>query len=186
MTALRYKNLIGFEINIWMDELPLKLIQLNKANWIKKGFECGTKATKFSSVAVEVFRPMGASYYYGMLGARYTDEIEDKFVVSLPTNIDNSAFDNDFTYSTRGLGNVSLKNSEWYSKYILSGVESVNGNIPKEGLLTFQNLALSDVGSCGFLFECLSASVLTLLTSECVPRNFLEAEQLLNFDVRSV
>lgn len=179
MTHISFSNEIGFDINIWINQLPLKPMEQESVKWQEQRFRRGELSGLHKSAAIEIFRPGGGTFGYGLLGAFFKPSDENVLNVSVPKSIEGEFFNCDYDFLADNIDSVSVQGSEEYYKFILDGIGSLGSQIPQSGFLSFVNIACGEIGSSGRLFSVLGAAIIRLLTAETPPSSFLEAKSLL-------
>ncbi|WP_144034316.1 hypothetical protein [Sphingomonas sp. IBVSS2] len=178
MPRLEFSNNLGRRARVWLDDLPGDALLSNEAMREAHVFEGGPAIARRRRVAIEVFRPFGPSFHYGLLGGEYqaTDGHELEVVVPIDTPFAERLYGDALAGS---LDVVTIGGLPEYTGAICAGVEQVNIGARPSGVLNITCMAHGEIGSAPIMFSSLARALIVALCRSDQPSSLDEAMALL-------
>ncbi|WP_245442369.1 hypothetical protein [Rhizobium chutanense] len=129
-------------------------------------------------MAVEIARPVGGMTVYGLLSATFDQSIKAQGLqVNVP--IEPTKGESWFLSLAPSYDKVLTGFAAEYMLGLFNGIEDLREGVPSFGVLSFDRMAHSDIGSSIDIFRQLTRAVVRALTMEQVPETPEEAFALL-------
>ncbi|PDS77272.1 hypothetical protein CO667_18600 [Rhizobium sp. L43] len=178
MSCHAFTKATGASLRLWLDEAPPSIEATRCHLWESKVFASGEGTPRRKSVAVEIARPVGGMTVYGLLSATFDQSIKAQGLrVNVP--IEPTEGESWFLSLAPRYDKVLSGFAAEYMPGLFKGIEDLREGAPSFGILSFDRMAHSDVGSSIDIFRKLTRAVVRALVMERVPETPEEAYALL-------
>lgn len=178
MTEFVLPTGVGRKVRLWIDNLPAVATVAAHAKRIEYLVTDAKAVALHTSVAVEVFQPMGGSFRYGLLGAELSPDSTGTF--SVVVFAESPEANRRYSKSLAGkLDEVMVGGTPQYAAAVIAGIRTMQKESRPSGRLIFSRMAHGSAGSAPIVFEMLAKAVVRLLIRDGKPQTADEAATLL-------
>ncbi|MGO7988437.1 hypothetical protein [Rhizobium leguminosarum] len=179
MSCHNFEKASGTRFRLWLDEAPPSMEPTRCYLWESKVFVSAEGIPHRKSVAAEIARPVGGMTVYGLLSVTLDQSIKTQGLqVNVPierTEGESWSLSLAPIYDKVLTGFVAE-----YMPGLFKGIEDVGeGALPSFGILSFERMAHSDIGSSIDIFRELTRAIVRALTMKQVPETPDDAFALL-------
>lgn len=178
MSCLEFSDNLGRSARVWLDDLPGDVLLPSETMRETYVFESGAAIVKRQRVAIEIFRPLGPSFHYGLLGGEYqtVEGHELQVIVPIDTPVSERLYGDALASS---LDVVRVGGMPEYAGAICAGVGQVSIGARPSGVLNITCMAHGEIGSAPIIFSSLARALIATLCRSDQPSSLDEAMTLL-------
>ncbi|AUW42384.1 hypothetical protein [Rhizobium leguminosarum] len=179
MSCHIFKKPSGTRLRLWLDQAPPSMDSTRCHLWESKVFVSGEGTPHRKSVAAEIARPVGGLTVYGLLSVTLDQSIKTQGLqVNVP--IERTKGESWSLSLAPSYDKVLTGFAAEYIPGLFKGIEDLSeGALPSFGILSFDRMAHSDIGSSIDIFRELTRAIVRALAMKQVPETPDEAFALL-------
>jgi hypothetical protein len=180
MTRRVFEAPLGTKVSVWLNELPKAALVPPGANWDERTFPCGGRNGVRRAAAIEIFRPFGGSFHYGLLGGELENKSQNFLKVVAPCSSSSGSLPYTEALSA-SLDRVIVGGADEYTSAIYAGIEREGrDNLPGGGL-HITCMTHGQVGSARIVYQDLAGALIRLFIEESEPTSLEDAMVLLGY-----
>jgi hypothetical protein len=170
----------GRRIRLWLEQLPTETSLPQADETRESSFDATSGMSFHSKVAIEIVRPYGPMFDYGLLGIKFAPGTSARLTLRSPVSHSHGPVSYREAIANR-LDDVSVGGLDEYSDSIHAALLNLDSIHLPAGTISVTCMANGLVGSSARVFADLMRGSVRLLTTAEPPRSLDEAMHLLKY-----